>query len=841
MRYVLLGLAVTLAACGSDNTSSHGGDVADSSVVDDTVGGEDTVPGDTLNDTGSADDTAPSEDTATADTTAVDTTPADPCSPNPCDEPLRTVCTAAGEAYTCACDPGAHEEGGACVADEACQDGTCHHHGQCADDGGVVSCDCATGWTGDYCDACDEAEGWWPDGQGGCTADPCDPNPCTEPGRTACTHDGPTVTCACDPGRHDEGGACVPDVECGPGSCAGHGDCTSDGLGITCACAPGYDGATCASCASGWHADGAGGCTQDPCTPNPCVAVGQTTCSTGDGGAAVCTCDDDYHPDGAGCALDEVCGEDSCGHGDCSVVGGLVTCACEPGWAAPGCDDCAAGWHDDGSGGCTQDPCLPNPCTDAGRTVCTANGASHVCACDDGLHEDGVGGCTDDPCLPHPCDASQACREAGGQAECYTPQCDDDNPCTDDAYLDGACHFEDRGDGAPCSDTVCTSGQTCTGGVCGGGEPVDCADDDPCTVDTCVDPTGCAHDVDEDIVPSDGVTCTVDSCAGGIATHIPDDDVCGASWCAGTGTCAPTELGSDADGCLRDGAPAPPGPSSTCLTWVCDEGTQGFSPVVAAAGTACDDHIGCTTGDACDGAGACVGAVTASCDAATCEGTVPFPDIVDLATARVVGSVTLDGGALPATQPGSDGDVTFYARARDTGARHSLGYLRYRYTAPGVYALYDTDGQLDTRLLPGVYDILYYRNYSSSNDYTYTDDPDDPYVNGYRVLRESVVIGPGLNHLDLDLGRAHVTGTVKLAGAALPPTQPGSDGDVTFYARAKDTGARHSLGYLRYRYVSSGVCDRRAARHAALAGHLRHPLPPELLDLERLHVHRRPS
>jgi len=178
---------------------------------------------------------------------------------------------------------------------------------------------------------------------------------------------------------------------------------------------------------------------------------------------------------------------------------------------------------------------------------------------------------------------------------------------------------------------------------------------------------------------------------------------------------------------------------------------------------------------------------------------------LDLGRAHITGTVKLAGGALPPTQPGSDGDVTFYARAKDTGARHSLGYLRYRYAAPGVYALYDTDGQLDTRLLPGTYDILYYRNYSTSNDYTYTDDPADPYVNGYRVLATDVAFTAGENTLNLDLGRAHITGTVKLAGGALPATQPGSDGDVTFYARAKDTGARHSLGYLRYRYAAPGV------------------------------------
>ena len=83
----------------------------------------------------------------------------------------------------------------------------------------------------------------------------------------------------------------------------------------------------------------------------------------------------------------------------------------------------------------------------------------------------------------------------------------------------------------------------------------------------------------------------------------------------------------------------------------------------------------------------------------------------------ITGSVTLDGAPLPATQAIAHlGDATFYAVARDTGTRHVLGYVDYEYSG-GVYALRADSRTLDARLVPGVYDILYRRLHSASDDY----------------------------------------------------------------------------------------------------------------------------
>ena len=53
------------------------------------------------------------------------------------------------------------------------------------------------------------------------------------------------------------------------------------------------------------------------------------------------------------------------------------------------------------------DPCDPDPCTTvAHKTRCQVADGDAVCSCEDGWHDDGAGGCSDDPCVPNPCDAA---------------------------------------------------------------------------------------------------------------------------------------------------------------------------------------------------------------------------------------------------------------------------------------------------------------------------------------------------------------------------------------------------------------------------------------------------
>src|SRR6185503_3834785 len=80
--------------------------------------------------------------------------------------------------------------------------------------------------------------GQHPDGKGGCTADVCLPNPCTQPNQTQCVDQGGSAACKCDPGTHEAGSQCLPDDTCMPGTCNSHGVCTDSGGMVACACDP---------------------------------------------------------------------------------------------------------------------------------------------------------------------------------------------------------------------------------------------------------------------------------------------------------------------------------------------------------------------------------------------------------------------------------------------------------------------------------------------------------------------------------------------------------------------------------------------------------------------------
>ena len=762
-------------------------------------------------DAGGRADAGPPVDPCVADPASC---PVDPCEGDPC-EPGR-VCVPREGIAECRCPAGTHDEGGSCVVDIACEPTTCNGHGACSEEGGALSCECDAGYAGAFCDACDE--GFFDDGRGGCVADLCDPNPCSDP-RPRCTVVEGAASCGCAAGRHEEGGECVPDVVCLPSSCNEHGTCDASGGTIGCTCEEGWGGNFCEACGEGFHPDGAGGCTTDVCLPNPCSAPRESICTATEAGPR-CDCDAGAHREGGVCVADEVCEADTCGgRGACSSSSGVTECACDPGYDGDACEACAEGFHPDGAGGCTDDACVPSPCTAPNQSVCTDDAGTARCGCDDGYHDDGVGGCTDDPCVPDPCAASgEACRPAaGGGAECYTPVCDDGNPCTVDSFDGAACAFDPLPDATACSTTLCVSGQTCNAGTCGGGTPVSCDDGRPCTQDRCDALLGCVFTSDDTIVPDDGVACTDDVCLAGVASHTPNDGACDdALFCTGVERCAPG-AGADADGCVHESVPAPPGPSTPCRYYLaCDEATDSFPLVSLAAGESCDDGIACTSGDVCRSAGACAGTPLPDCPGDTCSATTPWSSAFDIPTGTVSGTVTLGGAPLPATQASADlGDATLYAIARDTGTRHLLGYIDYQYSSSG-YVLREDSRTLDARLVPGVYDILYRRFQSSSDDYgssTGSARVADPFPAGDRILRQGVVVTAGATSLDIDIPSVALGGPVTLDGGPLPPAQASAHlGDATLYAVARDTGTRHLIGYVDYQYSSSGYVLREDSR-----------------------------
>ncbi|MBI5535696.1 MAG: hypothetical protein HY898_23395 [Deltaproteobacteria bacterium] len=726
------------------------------------------------------------------------------CQPNPCKDAHKTVCKEADGGAVCSCDTGYVEESGSCVADVKCQTDSCHSHGTCKVVNQAIECTCQQGWSGPTCDQCDSANGWHADGKGGCTQDPCVPDPCGGDPDKVCKSQGGKAVCECRPGTHEESGDCVPDTTCQANSCNTHGTCSDAGGKVSCSCDVGWVGATCDQCDTmgGWHPDGQGGCSQDPCKPNPCKDLNKTTC-TANGGSAQCSCDPGYHDEGGACVLDETCAPNTCnGHGTCQLAGGKISCTCDTGFQGLHCESCAPGWHDDGAGGCTDDPCKPNPCALPHQTVCAKNGTTYSCQCDADAHPDGQGACTTDPCVPNPCAVlNQACKSVGGVAQCYEPDCNDQNPCTTDAKVGGVCHNDVVANGTACVTSACIVGQTCQSGTCTGGGPANCNDGNPCTDDSCDPSTGCHSQVNTALKPDDGLLCTLDSCdVSGVVHHDPSDPLCDDSlFCTGVEKCSPGSPGADAKGCIATAVPVPPSSGSACVTYgACVEGTPHFVASQAPVGTPCDDHIACTTGDACQPAGVCKGTPITGCLSSTCTSTSTYGGAIDVPVSTLEVEVTLGGQPLPAGANPSSDTMFVFLRAADTGALHQVRHLWY--TSSG--GPWPTNGDHAYSVVPGIYDVLYRRGYNTSSSTVSENVTGDKLPNGYRVLQQGLAIGSGANTVNVDVPVALLDVEVKLDGQPLPSGASSSSDTALFYLRSPDTGALHQVRHLWY--TSSG-------------------------------------
>lgn len=107
--------------------------------------------------------------------------------------------------------------------------------------------------------------------------------------------------------------------------------------------------------------------------------------------------------------------------------------------------------------------------------------------------------------------------DAGPPDAVMCGNCDDGNPCTADACdtSTGQCTHTPTSGGTCNDNNACTSGDHCVNGACSG-SPVNCDDANPCTDDACNTATGCVH-TNNTAACSDGNACTVnDVCAGGV-------------------------------------------------------------------------------------------------------------------------------------------------------------------------------------------------------------------------------------------------------------------------------------------------------------------------------------
>jgi hypothetical protein len=253
-------------------------------------------------------------------------------------------------------------------------------------------------------------------------------------------------------------------------------------------------------------------CTINPVTIVQCDTSGDTTCRQTSCDPLTGRCVPHVVNVGALCNDDDPCTTDTrCDeNGDCT---GEEACQCRTNADClpfEDADRCNAVLFCDRS--LAVFVCRPQPgtevrCPATNNTQCrrneceTATGICRMVNLPDGTGCNDQNGCTlGDQCVAGVCTAG-------------TPKdCDDRNVCTNDGCnpISGDCQHIPNS--MSCEDQfACSTGDLCQSGSCRRGEPLRCDDDDPCTLDTCVEPQGCVHTFEPALCPTpDVVTPPVD-------------------------------------------------------------------------------------------------------------------------------------------------------------------------------------------------------------------------------------------------------------------------------------------------------------------------------------------
>ncbi len=324
------------------------------------------------------------------------------------------------------------------------------------------------------------------------------------------------------------------------------------------------------------------------------------------GNEGICTAADTAQPCSCNTALCQHCGDGICAfdenaqscNQDCDPVCGNLACEASEGNTCQ--DDCQSNC---GNGACETGQFIPNEnainCPNdcgtnnnqcAGNALCQFNRFVYDPGDEGGFINCVVDCCsaaceTDSDCAPnanYPC-ISGTCNTNEGFCEfseiegcCEeNADCDDQNPCTDDACSESECTNTPNtdpcaDDSNPCTDDVCsqgdcthpnnnanacTDGDSCTDDVCDDGEcastPKNCDDQNECTLDSCDDGECfnlnicCETNGDCD----DTDACTTDTCQDGTCNFAPkicfDENVCTIDTCDSVLGCQFTPVNCD--------------------------------------------------------------------------------------------------------------------------------------------------------------------------------------------------------------------------------------------------------------------------------------------------------
>ncbi len=545
---------------------------------------------------------------------------------NPCTD---DTCNTATGCQSVTDDTNSCNDGEPCTKDDHCEDGACVGYCPCKVDGdceGTPSAcnrfacqnyECVevadTSLNGSACE----------DGKYCTTGDVCQSGECKAGPARDCSASGDGV---CTVGACDEvGDKCVPQAAPDGNACSDGNSCTQDD-----ACSGGVCKGTPLDCSAYADQCNAAACVGGSCKKTPLTG---TACNDGD---ATCTINDKCTSAGT-CVGTWDCGCQS--DGDCAGFG----------------DTCNTGRCDVSSGECYKEPKLGEACDDGSACTsadqCDANGkcTGSAYSCDDGL------ACTEDVC-----DGAGGCSNPVKSGQCLV-----DGKCYNGGQLnpDNVCQKCTSGtswsnnDGATCDDkAACTQGDVCGGGVCKGTSYV-CDDGLACTTDSCDGKGGCNHAIGsahcviggacvaadaknpnnpcQSCQPTKSKTAwsnNNDSCDDGVAcTH---SDVCSGGTCGGTAYVCNDGKGCTTDTCDGKGGCSYPVAAGNCLINTscyangatnpansceqCAAATSQTKWSAKSAGTACNDGLSCTTGDACNAEGQCVGSL-AGCTALACE------------------------------------------------------------------------------------------------------------------------------------------------------------------------------------------------------------------------------
>ena len=367
------------------------------------------------------------------------------------------------------CSAGYYKVNDECVPVEECSPDFCLEHGTCVDDTGVAVCSCENGYTGNQCEGC--ADNFHREAEVCLPNETCPfPDPCGEFGD--CHDDTGVITCSCQEGYEGEfctdceagyhlvGNRCEVDESCENTTCSNHGECSEFEGELNCDCMTGYSGERCEVCDEGYHEIEGGDCEEDVNCPiaDPCLPGGtcfdingraECECNEGYEGELCDDCEMGYHENNGTCVIDEGCQETSCSeHGTCSIIMGLISCACTAGYAGERCELC------DEDGGYTLNSVsglCEIPCEEQNYITCDG-------ICVDGVGNDNCGGCG------IVCDGNYACEY--GTCECPVNYAGDHCDVCDNGYYGTNCSACPGGSYIPCNGSgFCDEGMLGTG-VC---------------------------------------------------------------------------------------------------------------------------------------------------------------------------------------------------------------------------------------------------------------------------------------------------------------------------------------------------------------------------------------